>query len=315
MPDIYSAREIIGQYLADLGEIDNKVVVVNADLAGSCRNTMFVNRYRDRAFNVGIAEQNLVSFAAGLAAEGWKPYACTMAPFMSMRACEQVRDDVAYGNRNVKLISIYSGLSGGVSGPTHWATEDVAIIDAMPNITIVEPGDPYQAVRLLEQSLEYEGPMYIRVTTGGFPEVYKNRTNHVIGKAGVVTAGDDGTIICAGVTVQFAADAAERLKKEYDIHMRVVDMHTLKPVDEDAIIGAAKTGLIVTAHDHSLIGGLGDIVRRTLCKYDLRPKVISLGVPDIFCPIGHAPYLYHKYGYDAEGIGRTVIDALCPNEQ
>ena len=161
MNDVF-LRDVTGNYLEKMGIEDEKILVVNADLMGTCRNRSFVEKFPNRSFNVGIAEQNLVSFSAGLASEGFKPYAFTMAPFMSMRACEQVRTDVAYNNKNVKLISVYSGLSGGISGPTHWGIEDCAIMCAIPNMIVIEPCDKTETESLLDISKNDNRPMYFR---------------------------------------------------------------------------------------------------------------------------------------------------------
>lgn len=302
-------RDVVGGYMRNLGIADEKVLVINADLMGTCRNRTFVEEFPKRTFNVGIAEQNLVSFAAGLAAEGFKPYAFTMAPFMSMRACEQVRTDVAYGNRNVKLVAVYSGLSGGISGPTHWAVEDCGIMRSVPNMTIVEPSDKHQAEALLRKSLSDKRPMYFRITTESVEDIY-DTDEFTIGKACVPVDGKDCAIICSGVTVQFAVEAAKYLKDTYGYSVKVVDMHTIKPIDEKAVKDAAKTGNIIVAQDHNVIGGLGSAVAEVLAANKLSVNFKVLGIPDAYCEIGHAGYLYNKYGYDKDGIVKAVVSML-----
>lgn len=300
-------RDVVGNYMTDLGKADEKVLVVNADLMGTCRNKEFCQTFPNRAFNVGIAEQQLVSFSAGLAVEGFKPYAFTMAPFMSMRACEQVRTDVAYGNRNVKLMSVYSGLSGGISGPTHWGMEDCGIMRSIANMTIVEPCDAIEAKALMDYSLKYEKPMYFRITTEKVNEIYSDKDTFELGRAKIPVNGKDAAIICSGVTVQFAIDASRRLSNEYGLSVKVVDMHTIKPIDKSAVIEAAKTGAVIVAQDHNVIGGLGTAVAEVLAEYGYSPDFKILGIPDTYGVIGHAGYLYGKYGYDTNGIVQAVL--------
>jgi hypothetical protein len=192
--DMVAVRDVAGKYITELGAKSDKVVVVNADLMGTSRNAGFKEKYPDRAFNVGIAEQDLVSFSAGLAHEGFMPYAFTMAPFISMRACEQCRTDVAYGNLDVRLIGNYAGYSSGVSGATHCALEDCAIMGSMAGMTVLEPGDPYQICKMLEASLTYEGPIYIRSGIEALKPIYPNDYDYEIGKAIVAREGDDGRL-------------------------------------------------------------------------------------------------------------------------
>ena len=302
----YYLRDIMGNYMVHLGEKKANIVLVNSDLMGTCRNKRFVERFPERVFNVGIAEQNQVSFSAGLAHEGFKVYAFSMAQFLSMRACEQVRTDVAYGNLDIKLIGTYAGVSGGISGATHWAIEDIGIITAMPNMIVLEPCDPIQAKRILDFTLIDRRPTYIRSTLEPVPAIYSEDYEFEIGKASIARDGNDGSYICSGITVKFALEAAEMIYNETGKHIRVVDMHTIKPLDRNAIIDAAKTGIIVVAHDHNIIGGLGNLVAMILSEESLHVRFINLGVKDEFSPMAHAAYLYHKYGYDTEGLYKVM---------
>ncbi len=310
MNDKIFLRDVVGNYMLDIGSKDEKIVVVNADLMGTCRNKNFVEKNPNRSFNVGIAEQNMISFSAGLASEGFKPYAFTMAPFMSMRACEQVRTDVAYGNKNVKLISVYSGLSGGISGPTHWAIEDCGIMCSIPNMIVVEPSDKIEAEKLLNISTKIEKPMYFRITTESVVSIYNSNTKFELGKANIPVNGDDGAIICSGVTVQYAIEASKIIKEKTRKNFKVIDMHTIKPIDESAIIEAAKTKHIIVAQDHNVIGGLGSMVASVIAKNNLDVDFKILGIPDTYGVIGHAGYLYNKYGYDTEGIIKASLEML-----
>lgn len=212
--DMVAVRDVAGKFIAELGKISDKVVVVNADLMGTSRNKWFVEEFPERSFNVGIAEQNLVSFSAGLAHEGFMPYAFTMAPFISMRACEQVRTDVAYGKLNVRLIGNYAGYSSGVSGATHCALEDCAIMSSIAGMTILEPGDPFQICKMLEATLDYDGPVYIRSGIEAIKPIYPENYEYQIGKALIPNQGNNGAFICSGIVVQFALEAAKMIKEK-----------------------------------------------------------------------------------------------------
>lgn len=302
----YFLRDIIGGYMYDLGVKNDKVMLVNADLMGTCRNRKFAEEFPERSFNLGIAEQNMVSFAAGLGHEGFIPYAFSMAPFLTMRACEQCRTDVAYANLSVRLMGTYAGLSGGISGATHWSIEDVAIMAAMPNMTVVEVSDPAQAVQIMDQTLEHEGPMYIRSSVEPVFKLYADDYKHTVGKASIARSGDDGAFICSGITVKYAVEAADRLKADFGLEIRVVDMHTIKPVDREAVISAAKTGSVIIAQDHNVYGGLGSIVATVLAEEGCAAKFKNIGIDDKFVAMAHAPYLYNKFGYDADGLYNSM---------
>lgn len=303
-------RDILGGYMQELGRQDEKVVVVNADLMGTCRNRSFVEHYPERSFNMGIAEQNMISFAAGLAHEGYKAYTFSMAPFISMRALEQCRTDVAYAGLDVRFMATYAGVSGGISGATHWSIEDCGVMCSIPNMTVVEVCDEVQAQKLLERSLTYSGPLYIRSSVEPVIGVYDSSYDYEIGRADTILSGDDGTFICAGVTVKYAVKAAENIARNHGKKIRVVDMHTIKPIDRKAVIEAAITGHIVTAHDHNVMGGLGSQVGQVLAEEGIGVKFANVGIPDHFEPMAHAPYLYHKFGLDTEGLEMAMLSLL-----
>ena len=301
-------RNVIGGYMTTLGDMNEKVVIVNADLAGTCRNRGFVEKYPERAFNMGIAEQNMVSFAAGLACEGFIPYAFSMAPFLTMRACEQCRTDVAYGNRNVRLIGVYAGVSGGISGATHWALEDIGIMTSIPGVTVFEVCDANQAKRLLDYSLNYRSPMYIRSSVEPTEDIYGEDIDVTAGGSITVKKGNDGAILCSGVVVQYAIEASQMIERETGKHIRVVDLYSIKPIDRDAVIDAAKTGHVVAAQDHNVAGGLGSIVGTVLAEEGLGVRFKAIGVPDQFMAMAHAPYLYEKIGLNANGLVEAIKD-------
>lgn len=306
----YFLRDVMGAYMTTLGENHSNIVIVNADLAATSRNKNFVKTFPNRSFNVGIAEQDMVSFAAGLAHEGFMPFAFSMAPFVAMRACEQCRTDVAYENLNVRLVGTYAGVSGGISGATHWGLEDVAIMSSMGHMTVLEPSDPNQAKKMLEAVIEYQGPVYIRISVEPTISLYDENYEYKIGQATVANDGTDGAFICSGITVKYALEAAIHIREKYGKEIQVIDMHTIKPLDQKAVIDAAKTGNIVVAQDHVKFGGLGNMVAEILSENRLNPKFVNLGIPDYFVPMAHALYLYHKFGYDTEGLEKAMITLL-----
>lgn len=300
-------RNVIGEYMTELGKKNNKVLVVNADLSGTCRNKNFVTENPERSFNTGIAEQNMVSFAAGLACEGFIPYVFSMAPFLTMRACEQCRTDVAYGNYNVRMMGVYAGVSGGISGATHWAIEDCGIMTSIPNIAVFEVSDANQAKRLLDYSLEYKGPMYIRSSVEPTENIYSKDINVYAGGSVQVMDGNDGAFLCSGVTVQYALEAAKNIYKETGKKIRVVDMYSIKPIDKAAVCLAAETRNIVVAQDHNIYGGLGSIVSMIIAENNLSTKFKICGISDEFVAMAHAGYLYHYFGIDVDGLKQEML--------
>lgn len=305
-----AVRPELGYYMRSLGDNNDKVLIVNADLAGTCRNIGFEEKYPNRCFNVGIAEQNMVSFGAGLACEGFIPYVFSMAPFLTMRACEQCRTDVAYGNRNVRMIGIYAGVSGGISGATHWSIEDCGIMTSIPNIAVFEVSDVNQMKRLMDYSLEYNGPMYIRCTVEPTLDIYPENVSIKKGGSHTVIEGNDGVFLCSGVIVQYAIGASKTIFEETGKRIRVVDMYSIKPVDKEAVISAAKTGNVIVAQDHNVYGGLGSIVATVIAEEGLTTKFRICGINDEFVAMAHAGYLYHYFGIDSEGLKNSMLEML-----
>ncbi len=299
-------REVSGRYLTALGEKDEKVLVLAADLLGTSRAKDFRKHFPERTFNVGIAEQFMVSFAAGLAHEGFKPYVCSMAPFLSMRSCEQARTDVAYGNVDVRIIGVYAGCASGISGATHSGLEDCAIFCGMPNMTVLEPSDASMTCRMLDATLTHSGPVYLRNGIDPARPIYPENMEYQIGRAIETRAGSDGAFICSGPVVKYALDAADILEKEDGLKIRVVDMHTLKPIDVDAVLSAAETGHVIAAQDHNLIGGLGYTVAAILAERGISIRYKMLGVADKFVPIATPEYLFGQYGFDTAGLARNM---------
>ena len=303
-------RNSIGNHMVELGRKDDRVVIVNADLMKTSRNQSFVQEYPNRSFNVGIAEQNLVSFSAGLSHEGFKPYVFSMAPFLSMRACEQCRTDIAYGNFDVCLVGSYSGCSGGISGATHWGLEDYSILSSFPNMTILEPSCTKMAISLLNKTLSFNGPLYIRVTVEPTEDLYSFDAEYEIGGYKVAREGSDGAYICSGVLVEKALLAAEEIEKKYNKKIKVIDLYTIKPINQQAITEAVNTGHVIIAQDHFVVGGLGEKICAQIALLGTNCKVKVLGVNDEFTTMAHADALYKKYLLDVEGLEYTMLSIL-----
>lgn len=303
-------REVVGNYMVDLAAQDEKVVAVSADLFRSCRMEKFMERYPDRMYNTGIAEQNMVGFAAGLCREGFKPYAFSMASFVSMRACEQCRTDIAYANANAVLVGVYSGVSGGLSGATHWSIEDCGIMTAFPNMTVLEPSDGAQVQKMLKATLDWKAPVYMRVSVVPSVDIYSEEDPFEIGVASIPRQGDDGAIVCSGVVVQYALEAAEEIARETGKQVRVVDMHTIKPLDVQAVRDAAATGCVLAAQDHNVIGGLGYQVAAVLAQEGLTTRFAIAGVPDRFVPMARPDYLYQQFGLDKDGLKGKMLELM-----
>lgn len=301
-----------GETLARLGEQYPEIVALCADLGYPTRLADFGNKYPDRFFDFGIAEKNMVSAAAGLATMGKIPFVATYASFLGLLCCEQIRTDIAYPNLKVRLIGTHTGIAMGFYGSSHHATEDIAIIRSMANMTVISPADGQALSQLIEEAVvSYDGPIYFRVSRGREDVVYtEDRLRNVIGKANVLREGKDLTIIACGITVKSALDAAEQLSQE-GLEVRVIDMHTIKPLDQEAVFQAAReTGAILTVEEHNIYGGLGGAVAEVLMESGIPCKFKRHGILDQYSLIGKPYHLYHYYKLDGEGIASTVRDTF-----
>ena len=267
----------------------------------------FIKKFPRQHFNVGIAEQCAVDFAAGLALEGWSPFIYGMSVFMSMRSCENIRTNVCYQNANVKIIGNNTGLAGG-GGSTHYAMEDLAILRSFPNLTLIVPGDPDQAVKAFHAVVERPGPVYIRLSNGrNESAVYKSEYDYEIGKGILARKGDAATVIACGIMVSYALEAARLLSEQDHIEINVVDMHTLKPLDTELVCDMARsTGRIVTLEDHSINGGLGGAVAEALAESGIPCRLKRLGIPDVFPGFGAFEALQNQLGYDITAVMKQV---------
>ncbi len=288
-------REAFGQVLIELGAENPNIVVLEADISTSTMTCHFSKEFPDRFFNTGIAEQNEMGIAAGLAASGKIPFVSTYAVFASMRACEQVRTSVAYPRLNVKIAVSHGGLTPGSDGATHQGIETMGIMRTIPNMTVIMPADAVAVKKLVKAAAEFDGPVYLQFTRDPLPVLYEDNMNFEIGKSIELKDGGDISLIAVGDMVAKALKAADILEAD-GIAARVIDMHTIKPRDEEAVLKAAReTGGIVTVEDHNIINGLGSAVAEVIVEKILVP-VERVGIRDTFAESGDYEALLCKYG-------------------
>lgn len=296
-----ATRASYGEALAELGSKNENVVVLDADLSGATKTSVFAKKFPDRFFDVGIAEQDLMGTATGMATFGKIPYVSTFAVFAAGRAYDQVRNTVAHTNSNVKICATHAGITVGEDGATHQMLEDIGMMKAIPNMTVICPSDDTQTKWIIKEISKIDGPVYVRLSRLATPVIYEEDNQFEIGKGVQIGNGTDATIIAAGVTVAEALKAQEILKGK-GIDVRVVDMHTIKPIDKELIIKCAKeTKRIITIEDHSTIGGLGSSVCDVLSE-NYPTKVEKMGINDKFGESGKAEELMRFYGIDAQAI-------------
>ena len=310
MADKKATRESYGQALAELGE-KYDFLVLDADLAAATKTGMFKKKFPERFFDCGIAEGNMMSVAAGIAATGKKVFASTFAMFAAGRAFEQVRNSIGYPHLNVKIGATHAGITVGEDGATHQCNEDIALMRTIPGMTIVSPADATEAYAAVEAALNYEGPMYLRFGRFAVPDLSSEMEGYKfeLGKGVLYREGKDVTIIANGFMVHLAVEAAEMLAAE-GISAEVINIHTVKPLDDALVIASAsKTGAVVTAEEHSVIGGLGSAVCDTLAENCPVP-VIKVGVQDSFGRSGKVPELLEIYGLTAKNIAESAKQAI-----
>lgn len=310
--EMVNPRNAYGETLIDLGKKHSNLVVLDADLSKSTKTIMFAKKYPDRFFEMGIAEANMISTAAGFASCGKIPFVSTFAVFATGRVYDQIRMDIAYSNSNVKIFATHGGISVGKDGASHQMIEDIALMRVLPNMTVFAPSDATQTRKIVEIMAENFGPMYARVGRANAPLIYKKEdlSNLKIGKAITVKDGNDISIIACGTMLDHVIDASNELKK-IGINARVIDMHTIKPIDENIILKSAKeTKAIITAEEHSIIGGLGSAVSEILAERNCKCKFKRIGVKDIFCESGEPADLFEKYRLNAKHITKIIKDLL-----
>jgi transketolase len=291
------SRGAFGAVLLQIGAENEKVIALTSDLCNTSGLDRFRNAYPDRLINTGIAEQNMIGIASGLANEGYIPFATTFTNFVALRGCEPTRHFLGYMKRNVKLVGLSAGFAMGMFGNTHYSIEDIAIMRAIPNITILSPADSTEVVKATEAAAVHEGPVFLRLTGAmNNPIVYKDDYNFEIGKAITIKEGTDITIIATGTMVYNSLKTAELLEKD-GITATVVDMHTVKPLDTTVIDSACgRSKLIVTVEEHSVIGGLGGAVAEYKSTKQPAPPQLILGIADLFRKAGDYQYMLAENG-------------------
>lgn len=304
-----ATRDGYGEALLELGKMYDDLYVLDSDLAAATKTGVFKKAYPDRFIDCGIAEQNMMSIAAGMVSTGKKVIASTFAMFAAGRAFEQVRNSIGYPHLSVKIGATHAGMSVGEDGATHQCNEDIALMRTIPGMTIINPADAVEAKAAAIASIEIDGPVYMRFGRLAVPVFNDENYKFVVGKGITIVEGTDVTIIATGLMVNEAMIAAEQLKAE-GISARVINIHTIKPIDKDIIIKAAKeTGAIVTAEEHSIIGGLGGAVCEVLSETIPTP-VLRVGSMDTFGMSGPAPELLVHYGLTAANIMEKVKTAI-----
>ena len=309
--DHMTQAEIYGEVLTQLALKNQKIVALTTDLARSTKIGKFEEKIPERFFNFGIAEANMVAIASGMAEAGLIPVISTFAVFASLRAAEFVRTDLCYQKRNVKIVGTHSGTSFGQAGTTHHCTEDLAVMRSFSNMVVIAPADARETAKAVEAVLGWDGPCYMRIGRGFEPSLHKDLDfNFEIGKAIELRDGHDVTVIACGVTVLHAMEAAERAAAN-GVSVRVLDMHTIKPLDEAAVLKAiADTRRIITAEDHTVLGGLGSAVADVIARSGKGCAFRKLGYQDEYSIVGYPDDLLHHYKIDADGILEAIAEVV-----
>jgi transketolase len=306
---LHDCRDAFIETLEALAAANENIVAVVNDSVGSSKLTGFRDKFPERLINVGIAEQNMVGVAAGLANGGKMPFVCAAAPFLTGRALEQIKADIAYSQANVKLVGISSGMAYGELGPTHHSIEDFAWIRALPNVPVIAPADRIETAAAVDWAAEHDGPCFLRLSRVGVPDLLPEGHRFELGKANTLRDGKDLTIIANGVLTHRAIAAAEILKGR-GLSARVLNMASVRPIDAGAILKAAEeTGAILTCEEHTVFGGLGSAVAEVVVESHPVPMKM-LGVPGIFAPTGSANFLLDEFGMSPEGIAESAAVLL-----
>ena len=302
-----ATRESYGKALKEMGAKIPNLVVLDADLAGSTKTAVFRDAFPERHFNCGIAEGNMMSIAAGLAAAGTIVFASSFAMFAVCRAYEQIRNSVAYSQLNVKIAATHAGISVGEDGASHQCLEDIALMRTIPGMTVMCPADDVEGRWAVKAAIEHEGPVYIRFGRAAVPVVFEEGHQFEIGKGAILREGKDFTIIANGLCVASAMEAAQMLEKD-GIDAEVINMCTVKPLDDELVVrSASKTGKVVTVEEHSIVGGLGGAVAECLSE-KCPTRLCRIGIRDRFGESASAAVLLHYFELDGEGVYRQVRD-------
>lgn len=301
-------RDAYGRALAELGEKNNRIVALEADVGGSTKSCIFGNKFPDRYYNVGISEINMTAIAAGFASSGYIPFVNTFSAFLATRAADPIQSLAAYDQLNMKLAGTYCGLSDSYDGASHHAISDMAFICSLPNMTLLSPCDAVETQKAVEMAADYDGPVYLRLSRAPVPTIYSSDMEFTMGKGIQLRDGRDVTIVATGTMVQRALSAAEILK-EQSIDAQVIDIHTVKPIDRELLISSAKkTGAVVTAEEHSIYGGLASAVGQVL-SYEYPVHIGSVGVTK-FAESGDYQQLIRKYALDDKAIAAKCFEII-----
>jgi transketolase len=309
MSELFDCRDAFAETLEELARGDARIVAVCNDSLGSSKLGRFKQLFPERLINVGIAEQALIGVGAGLANGGRLPFVCGAACFLTARALEQIKADVAYSARNVKLCGMSSGLAYGELGPTHHSIEDMAWLRAIADLTVIVPADPVETAQAVRAAAAHLGPVFLRISRMGVPAVHAADYRFEIDRAARLRDGSDVTLIANGTLVCRALDAAELLARD-GVSARVLNLATVRPLDRDAIVRAAReTGAIVTVEEHTVVGGLGSAVAEVVVTSQPVPMRL-LGIPGVFAPTGSPEFLLEHFGLNAAGIRAAASDLL-----
>ena len=296
-----ATRQSYGEALAEIGRVNENIVVFDADLSTATKTNLFAKEFPNRFFDMGIAEQNMISTAAGISTCGKIPYASTFAVFAAGRAYDQIRNSVCYPNLNVKICATHAGITVGEDGATHQMIEDISLMRTLPNMTVLSTSDDVQTKWAVKEISKIKGPVYLRLSRNATPSIYDESQKFEIGKAIQIGDGTDGTVFATGVTVAEAIKAQEELKNK-GINIRIVDIHTIKPIDKEMILKCAKeTKKIISIEDHNVIGGLGSAISEVLTD-EYPVKLIRLGIKDMFGKSGKTEELMKYFKITAEDI-------------
>lgn len=300
-----SIRKSFGKTLAELGELNEKIVVMDADLACSTQTKMFGDKFPDRFFDSGIAEQDMIATAAGMASEGKIPFVASFAMFATGRTFDQIRNSICYPKFNVKIIGTHGGITVGEDGATHQALEDIALMRNIPNMSVIVPADCRECEEVIKYASLHEGPMYIRISRCNVPDIYDEHYHFNFKKAHVLEEGSDISVFTNGETLPEVLVAAEELKKE-NISVEVINVPVVKPLDTETVIQSAKkTKFVITVENHSVIGGLGSAICEALSE-KCPTKVCRIGINDEFGQSGSSDALLEYYGLNAEGLAKRI---------
>ena len=301
-----ATRQSYGEELLELGRKNKNIVVLDADLAGATKTSIFAKEFPNRFFDMGIAEANMIGTSAGLASCGKVVYASTFAAFAAGRAYDQIRCSVAYPKLNVKICATHSGVTVGEDGATHQMIEDLAMMRTMPNMTVISTSDDTETKWAVKEISKYNGPVYLRLARVKTRKIYNENQKFEIGKAIQIGEGTDATVFATGVTVEQALIAKENLEKQ-GVNIRVVDIHTIKPIDEEMIVKCAKeTKKLISVEDHNIIGGLGSAISEILTN-KFPAKLVRLGINDCFGMSGKAEELVEYFGIDSKAIIKSIV--------